>query len=239
MNERLKRYIDGLFSSYDESMGQIKELKEEMLVDLEDRIEDLKKEGYEEDAAYEKAVKSIGDLSEILETIEDKTRELQEHISMNLSRSALEFSDFKDVKMTNGNFKYSNLRGSDFSGADLTGSVFNRSNLENANFDGANLSNATFNRANLKGASMKGTTLDGTNFKYSELSGISFEGQKLVGTNFDYAGLRNTSFKNTELVNVSFRTNVKKANFDGAAMDKITFAILKGYKADLRNVTVK
>ena len=32
--------------------------------------------------------------------------------------------------------------------------------------------------------------------------------------------------------------NVKKAIFDGATMDKLTYAVLKGSKANLTNVTV-
>lgn len=62
--------------------------------------------------------------------------------------------------------------------------------------------------------------------------------QKLNGTIFDYSGLKGTSFKNAILRNVSFKTEVKKAIFDGATMDKLTYAILKGFKAKLDNVTI-
>lgn len=78
-----------------------------------------------------------------------------------------------------------------------------------------------------------------TDFKWADLSGVCFDNQKLSGTIFDSAGLKETSFKNAELVNVSFKTDVKKAFFDGATMDKLTYAILKGYKANLSNVIVK
>jgi hypothetical protein len=36
----------------------------------------------------------------------------------------------------------------------------------------------------------------------------------------------------------SFKTDVRKAIFDGARMDKATYALLKGYKANLAQVTV-
>jgi hypothetical protein len=41
--------------------------------------------------------------------------------------------------------------------------------------------------------------------------------------------LRNVSSQNAD---------VRKAVFDGAAMDKLTYAVLKGYGAKLTNVTV-
>jgi BTB/POZ domain-containing protein KCTD9 len=51
--------------------------------------------------------------------------------------------------------------------------------------------------------------------------------------------LRGTSFRNAILRNVSFKdSDPRKANFDGATMDKLTFALLKGYRADLTNVTL-
>lgn len=37
---------------------------------------------------------------------------------------------------------------------------------------------------------------------------------------------------------VIFKTNVKKAIFDGAIMDKLTYAVLKGNNANLTNVTI-
>jgi len=47
------------------------------------------------------------------------------------------------------------------------------------------------------------------------------------------------SFRNSVLQNVSFRNvKVQKAIFDGATMDKVTYAALKGYSAKLTNVTV-
>jgi uncharacterized protein YjbI with pentapeptide repeats len=57
---------------------------------------------------------------------------------------------------------------------------------------------------------------------------------------FDGAGLKNTSFQGATLVNVSFHhSQVKHTIFDGATMDKTTYALLKGAKANLDNVTVE
>ncbi|WP_449237056.1 pentapeptide repeat-containing protein [Bacillus songklensis] len=56
---------------------------------------------------------------------------------------------------------------------------------------------------------------------------------------FNKTSLSGTSFKNAVFKNVSFKgTDVKKAIFDGAKMDKITYAFLKGNNANLTNVTV-
>jgi uncharacterized protein YjbI with pentapeptide repeats len=258
MNEKLKNHLDNIFSPY-EDLKQVRELKEELYVDLQEKLNDLKNEGYDDADAYNKTIQSIGDISELVESIREKTIEIQKQINMNFSISDLKFSDLKGVKAQQGKFNYSDLKGSDFSQSDLSGSSFKCSNLENADFNGTNLSNANINKSNLKGANLqnanltkaeirsselKGATfqntiLDGTNFKGSDLSGVCFDNQRLVGTNFDSTGLRGTSFKNAELINVSFRTDVKKTVFDGATMDKLTYALLKGYKANLENVKVK
>jgi uncharacterized protein YjbI with pentapeptide repeats len=87
-------------------------------------------------------------------------------------------------------------------------------------------------------------TLEGTIFEKAGLNGTSFENSVLRNVSFEgnifgNAGLNGTSFKNSVLQNVSFRNaKVHKAIFDGATMDKLTYAALKGYGAKLTNVTV-
>jgi hypothetical protein len=77
MNERLIKYLDGAFSPYEDSQA-IKELKEELLNNLQEKLVDFKKQGYDDEAAYSKTIASIGDISEIIKTISAKTRELLE-----------------------------------------------------------------------------------------------------------------------------------------------------------------
>ncbi|RHW43533.1 pentapeptide repeat-containing protein [Neobacillus notoginsengisoli] len=237
MSDKLKIYLDGIFSPY-EDIKAIKEIKQELSHDLQEKMEDLKREGFSEETAYHKTIDSIGDISEIVEAINEKTIELQKSVGMDLSKSNMENSDFTSVKVHDGKFNYSNLQGSNFSDADLSNSSFKCSNLDKAKFDRANLRGAKINKSNLGGASFKEAILDGTDFSYSNLSGICFDNQTFKGTIFNNAGLKGTSFKNAVFHNVSFKTNVKKAEFDGATMDKLTYAILKGYKAKLDNVTV-
>lgn len=59
---------------------------------------------------------------------------------------------------------------------------------------------------------------------------------ELTGVNFNRTGLKGTSFANAILHNVSFKTEVKYADFTGAKMDKMTYALLKGLKAKLDSV---
>jgi BTB/POZ domain-containing protein KCTD9 len=257
MNEKLKNHLDEIFSSY-KDLKIVNELKEELLIDLQDKMSDLIAKGHKEDEAFEMTIKSLGDISEILKSIDIKAKELSSRTGMNFSMSSLKVSDFKDLNLekskfnasslefsdfTNSDlsgcsFNASDLKGSNFKGANLTGSSLKASNLEKAVFDSANLTNAKIVMSSLKGATFKDADFTNADFTMSELSGVNFDNQIFIGTIFNYAGLKGVSFKNAEFRNVSFKTEVKKTIFDGAKMDKVTFALLMGYKAKLENVTV-
>lgn len=237
MTDKLKRHLDSVFAQYGE-LKQFQELKDELHVDLKERLNDLKLEGYDEETAFARTIDSIGDISELIETIQAKTRELQQRVGMDLSKSNLRESDFRAIQMQQGKFNYSDLQASDFRDSNLTDSIFKCSNLDKSLFDRTNLTGVEFNKSSLKGTSFQDAVLSRTVFKSSELGGVSFDQLTLENTVFDYCGLRGTTFRNTVLRNVSFKTDVKKTVFDGATMDKVTYAILKGYKANLANVTV-
>lgn len=239
MNERLIEYLDGVFSPYEDSQA-IKELKEELLNNLQEKLVDFKNQGYDDETAYSRTIDSIGDTSELIATISAKTGELLEMVERDFSNIDLRDADLKRVKVHDGKFNDSTLKGTDFSGSDLTNSSFNSSELSNVRFDGANLTSAKIIISSLKGATFKSCVLDNTDFSGSDLSGVYFDNQTFMGTIFDKALLKGTSFKNAVFRNVSFRRviDVKKANFDGATMDKLTYAHLKGNNANLTNVTV-
>jgi uncharacterized protein YjbI with pentapeptide repeats len=91
----------------------------------------------------------------------------------------------------------------------------------------------------------------GVDFKTIDLRGVSFDGQTFIGVKFDMASLNEASFKGATFKNVSFLAAytwhtwskkyyraIKTINFDGATMDKLTYATLKGLDADLSKVTV-
>jgi uncharacterized protein YjbI with pentapeptide repeats len=93
-------------------------------------------------------------------------------------------------------------------------------------------------------------TFDGVDFKYCDLRGQCLDGLAFIDVKFDGAALNEVTFKGATLRNVSFRpafalTNknylaMKTINFDGAMMDKLTYAALKGLGVDfdLSKVTV-
>ena len=74
------------------------------------------------------------------------------------------------------------------------------------------------------------------------------DGLTFIGVKFDKSTLNEVSFKGATLRNVSFvpafaLTNkyyraIKTIHFDGATMDKLTYAALKGMGAELTKVTV-
>lgn len=237
MNEKLTRYLDGLFAPYADSHA-VKDLKEELLQDLEEKFRDLKNQGHDDETAYRMTIGSIGDISEIMETISAKTKELLQLVRRNFSATDLRNADLTGVAVHDGKFNFSDLRGTDFSGSDLTNSSFKWGDLQNVRFDGANLSGANFLTSDLRNASFIGCILENTSFRGAVLSGVSFDNSTFTGTNFDNAELNGTTFRNAVFRNVSFKTEVKKAVFDGAKMDKLTYVVLKGYGANLKNVTV-
>ncbi len=260
MEEKLMKYLDGVFALY-KDLYAVKELKEELYVDLQEKLRDFKERGYDDETAYSMTIDSIGDIEEIIESIIDETGEarssgknsgrgvimesitdkirgLRQTAKRDLSMSNLQDFDLKGIKVQDGKFNRSALKGSDFSGSDLTNSSFKYSDLRNAIFDGADLTGAKIIASALKDVSFKNCVLNNTVFNSSDLSGVSFDNQTLIGTVFKNAGLAGTSFKNAVLRDVTFKTDVKKAIFDGATMDKLTYAILKGSNANLKNVTV-
>jgi BTB/POZ domain-containing protein KCTD9 len=237
MNEKLTRYLDGLFAPYEDSLT-VKNLKEELLYDLEEKFRDLKNQGHDDETAYQMTIGSIGDVSEIMESISAKTKELVQLVRRNFSATDLRNSDLTGVAVHDGKFDACDLRGTNFSGSDLTNSSFKWSDMKNVRFDGANLTGAKFLTSDLSNASFTGCILTNTSFRSAVLSGVSFDNLTLTGTIFDTAELTGTTFRNAVMQNVSFKTEVKNTVFDGARMDKLTYVILKGYGAHLTNVIV-
>ncbi len=68
MEDKLRAYMDHLFREVPNSKNAI-EVKEEILQNLIDKYHDLLAEGKSEEAAYNIAVASIGDVSELLESL--------------------------------------------------------------------------------------------------------------------------------------------------------------------------
>ncbi|MUT66848.1 pentapeptide repeat-containing protein [Paenibacillus sp. NEAU-GSW1] len=182
--------------------------------------------------------------------------------------SALHGSDFSGADLTGSSFKSSDVREANFDGAnltdcsfqalDLTNASFNKSilvrtnfsksGLDGVHFTGVRLTDVTLTLTDLRKTNFEGCTFEGVDFKYSDLSGKRFDGQTFIGVKFEKAALTEASFKGATLNNVSFHPGftltkkyyrmIKTVCFDGATMDKLTYALLKGMEANLSKVTV-
>jgi uncharacterized protein YjbI with pentapeptide repeats len=290
MNEKLTQYLNGVFAPY-EGVKSVAELKADLLSDLQERFQELKAQGKDDETAFAMTVDSIGDIEGTVQEMANLSRSLERQVHINFSANNLPKSDFAGVSVHQGKFEASALESSDFAGADLTGSLFKASDLREANFDGTDLTGCTFSVSDLTGASFKKTILvrtefntsdltratfhdvklvdvrltmtdlretifencifSGVDFKYADLRGQCFDGQTFIGVKFDNTALNEVTFKGATLKNVSFVAAVtwtswskkyyraiKTISFDGATMDKLTYATLKGMQADLSKVTV-
>ncbi len=182
--------------------------------------------------------------------------------------SALRGSDFAGADLTDSSFKASDVREANFDGAnltdctvyasDLTGASFNKTILVRTKFSTLDLTQAKFTDVKLIDVKLTTTDLrktifencnfDGVNFKYSDLRGLCLDGQNFIGVKFGEAALEDVTFRGATLKNVSFTPPwsltkkyyraIKTICFDGATMDKLTYAALKSLGADLSKVTV-
>jgi uncharacterized protein YjbI with pentapeptide repeats len=182
--------------------------------------------------------------------------------------SALRGSDFSGADLTGSSFKGSDVREANFDGANLTDCTLSAIDLADASFNKTILLRTNFSMSGLIGTKFIGIKLtdvkltmtdlrktifencifDGVDFKNSDLRGLCFDGQTFIGVKFDNAALNEVTFRGATLKNISFRSTfaltnkyyriIKTICFDGAMMDKLTYAVLKGTGVDLSKVTV-
>lgn len=92
MEAKLREYMDRLFAEARPTRSTA-ELKEEMLQNLLDKYHDLLAEGKSEEAAYNIATASIGDISELLKQLKEEENQMprytEEQIAQSRKRSAL------------------------------------------------------------------------------------------------------------------------------------------------------
>ena len=68
MKDKIQKYVDDLFDEVYETQP-LRELKEEMNANLLEKVQDLIAKGNREEAAFQKAVSSLGDMSELVESL--------------------------------------------------------------------------------------------------------------------------------------------------------------------------
>ncbi len=179
----------------------------------------------------------------------------------NFSGADLTGSSFNASDMRESNFDGTNLTDCTLYVSDLTDASFNKTILVRTEFNTSDLTGAKFTNIKLIDVNLTTTDLtktvfencifSGVDFKLCDLRGQRFDGQTFMGVKFDNTSLNEATFKGATLRNVSFLAPVtwstwskkhyralKTINFDGAMMDKLTYAALKGLGVDLSNVTV-
>ncbi len=182
--------------------------------------------------------------------------------------SALRGSDFSGADLTGSSFKASDVREANFDGANLTDcnfytldlsrASFHKTILVRTNFSASSLTGAKFadckltdvklSLTDLRTALFENCVFEGVDFEKSDLRGMHFDGQTFIGVKFDNssitgvtlsgATLRNVSFRATHAVTNKYYRSLKTISFDGAQMDKLTYAVLKGFDVDMSKVSV-
>ncbi|HKM35728.1 MAG TPA: permease prefix domain 1-containing protein [Lachnospiraceae bacterium] len=71
MNERIKKHIDLIFESAPKTRKAM-DLKEELLLNTNEKFQDLISNGYSEEDAFQNVIASIGDVTELFDDLEDK-----------------------------------------------------------------------------------------------------------------------------------------------------------------------
>jgi uncharacterized protein YjbI with pentapeptide repeats len=179
--------------------------------------------------------------------------------------SALRGSTFAQADLTGSSFKASDVADANFDGADLTdvtmtslelsrstfrGSVlvrtdFSKSGLTGVIFAGVALVDVKFRMTDLRRTEFSNCTFTGVDFSMSDLRGLNLDGTTLTSVRFDRAAVAGATFRGATLRDVSFyatsrkyRSAIRTVAFDGARMDKLTYAGLNSLGADLSKVTV-
>lgn len=181
--------------------------------------------------------------------------------------SSLCGSNFADADLSGSSFTGSDAREANFDRANLTDCTFSANDLTNTTFNNTILVRTEFNASGLTGAKFADVTLtdvkliatdlrktvfekcifNGVDFKNSDLRGVCLDEQTFTNVKFDSTALNEATFNGSTLKNVSFRATFALTNkyyraiatikFEGAKMDKLTYAALKGIGADLSKVT--
>jgi uncharacterized protein YjbI with pentapeptide repeats/DNA-binding XRE family transcriptional regulator len=182
--------------------------------------------------------------------------------------SSLRGANFAGADLTGSSFEVLDAREANFDGANLTDCNFSITDLTDASFrksilvrttlnmsgQGAKFTDVTLVDVNLTKTDLRKTIFEncifnGVDFNHCDLQGMRFDGQAFIGVRFNKSSLKDVSFRGATLRNVSITlpfslTNksyiaIKTICFDGAMMDKLTYAALKGLRViDLSKVTL-
>lgn len=243
MENKLQQFLDEAFAPYGDFPARA-DVTHELLANLLERFNDLKKQGKSDDQAYQMTVDSFGDASEIMEQVPHSQ---PKPAAQDEAKSSLYATIVDGIKEVTGNKPTTiasplmqadltdiDLAGKDFSMSALTGASFDRANLRGAKFKAAALSGASFAEANLTNAVFNGADLQNVNFNKADLTGAkihasafknaTFVGAKLINTEFGKSDLSGISFDGLVLDGVIFNSSsLKDASFKGATLRNVSF----------------
>lgn len=77
MIEQIKAYVHGIFAPY-QGMKSANELEKELIQSLSEKFNDYKQDGYSEKESYKWTIESIGDVSELVDSIDPNHNEHKE-----------------------------------------------------------------------------------------------------------------------------------------------------------------
>jgi uncharacterized protein YjbI with pentapeptide repeats len=162
--------------------------------------------------------------------------------------SVVRDANFDGANLTDCKFHVSDFAGASFKKSILVRTQFDTSDQAGAKFSESKLIDVTLSLLDLRKTIFDNCSFSGVAFKLCDLRGMRFDGQTFSGVKFDKSTLNDASFRGATLKSVSFTapfalTNkaylaMKTIHFDGAMMDKMTYAALKGLGVDLATVTV-
>jgi uncharacterized protein YjbI with pentapeptide repeats len=158
-------------------------------------------------------------------------------------------ANFERANLTDCTFSITNFANASFHKSILVRTDFNKSSLCGTKFTDARLDEVKLTMIDLRKTIFENCIFSGVDFKYSDLRGMSFAGHTFIDVQFDKSALNDVSFSGATLRNVSFRLPFSVTNksyrafqtvsFEGAIMDKVTYARLKGlWVVDLSKVTI-
>lgn len=235
MEEKLHHFLDKAFTPYGDFPART-DVTNELLTNLVEKYQDLKKQGMSDDEAYQAAIDSFGNVEEIMEHVphDAKNQEtkperepgLRKTLKQTLreAKALMGLSKFGATVLKQADLSDSNLAGEDFSYSALNETVFDRSDLNKATFRAAAITGASFADANLSSATFAASALEKTTFNGANLSGTKFHSSALKGATFAGAMLTNTDFHRSDLGSVSFDDQeLNGVIFNGSALKKTSF----------------
>ncbi|MDP9960735.1 pentapeptide repeat-containing protein [Chryseobacterium lathyri] len=160
-------------------------------------------------------------------------------IGVRLQKSShVESCGFSNSDISSGYIQNSSLANNIFNDCCLEETDFSESHIKGCDFSGANFTGAKFKSGSFVDNTIEDAVWSHTSFIGIQLEDIIFEGS-LEDCYFENCTFKRITFQNSTLINTFFKNNsLKRIQFIGCKVDKITYAFLKNGKADMADITL-